>query len=69
MKKSHHLCCVLTGWTMKSIVSLTWLCCREEELARLEQYEKDLEEMRERVQKRPLLFERETQVIPPALID
>ncbi|XP_076442070.1 protein FAM161B-like [Babylonia areolata] len=35
---------------------------REAEIARLEQYEKDLEEMRNRIEKRPLLFEKETQI-------
>ncbi|KAL8589789.1 hypothetical protein ACOMHN_020792 [Nucella lapillus] len=34
---------------------------RAAEIARLEQYEKDLEDMRSRVEKRPLLFEKETQ--------
>ena len=35
---------------------------REEEIQRREQYEKDVEEMRERVEKRPMLFEMESQV-------
>jgi hypothetical protein len=36
---------------------------REAERERAEQYEKELQEMKERLEERPLLFEQETQVI------
>lgn len=35
---------------------------REAERERIEQYEKELEEMKQRVEKRPLLVERQSQV-------
>ena len=36
---------------------------REAERARMEEYERELQEMKERVQRRPLLFEQESQVL------
>lgn len=38
------------------------LFCRQAEISRLEEYERQLEEIKSKVEKRPLLFERETQV-------
>ena len=36
---------------------------RDAERARMEEYERELQEMKDRVQRRPLLFEQESQVV------
>ena len=48
--------------------SYTVLCYREAERFRMEEYERELQEMKDRVQRRPLLFEQESQVLYTSML-
>ena len=57
----------MSHFSKKKFLFYLFLARREQERSRMEEYERELQEMKDRINRRPLLFEQETQVSGPLI--